>query len=188
MNKTRYEILINEIIENIDPELLKEAMANERKDKRTDSVLMIIRDAVNNSSLGIYNGCIYHFSGKIYEPVEGDDFGNMIYDVMRRIGVPLGDFSKIESFIKVCRRRVNTNKLSINNNIVVFKNCVYDIVEDKTYSFSKKYVQFSVVDYEYNSQAKGYIWRDFLNQVLPNRIYQLILQEYIGSLDRKSVV
>ena len=188
MNKTRYEILINEIIENIDPELLKEAMANERKDKRTDSVLMIIRDAVNNSSLGIYNGCIYHFSGKIYEPVEGDDFGNMIYDVMRRIGVPLGDFSKIESFIKVCRRRVNTNKLIINNNIVVFKNCVYDITEDKTYDFSKKYVQFSVVDYEYNSQAKGYIWRDFLNQVLPNRIYQLILQEYIGSLfiDRKT--
>ena len=188
MNKTRYEILINEIIENIDPELLKEAMANERKDKRTDSVLMIIRDAVNNSSLGIYNGCIYHFSGKIYEPVEGDDFGNMIYDVMRRIGVPLGDFSKIESFIKVCRRRVNTNKLIINNNIVVFKNCVYDITEDKTYDFSKKYIQFSVVDYEYNSQAKGYIWRDFLNQVLPNRIYQLILQEYIGSLfiDRKT--
>ena len=188
MDKARYEILISEIISKIDSELLKEAMSNERKDKRTDSVLMIIRDAINNSSLGIYNGGIYHFSGKIYEPVEGDDFGNMIYDVMRRIGVPLGDFSKIESFIRVCRRRVNTNKLIINNNIVVFRNCVYDIVNDKTHDFSSRFVQFSVVDYDYNGAAKGYVWRDFLNQVLPNRIYQLILQEYIGSLfiDRKT--
>src|SRR5574344_1708336 len=81
MNKARYEILISEIIDNIDSEMLNSAMSNERKDKRTDMVLMIIRDAINSSSLGIYNGVIYHFGGKIYEPIEGDDFGNMIYDV-----------------------------------------------------------------------------------------------------------
>lgn len=188
MNKARYEILISEIIDNIDSEMLNSAMSNERKDKRTDMVLMIIRDAINSSSLGIYNGVIYHFGGKIYEPIEGDDFGNMIYDVMRRIGVPMGDFSKIESFIRVCRRRVNTNKLEINNSIVVFRNCVYDIVKDKTFAFSKEFVQFNVVDYDYSKDAKSYIWRDFLNKVLPNRVYQLILQEYIGSLfiDRKT--
>lgn len=182
MERERYNILLDEIVNGINKESLDEALSNDRKDKRTDNVLMLIRDSIDNSSLGVYNGMIYHFSGKIYEVVEADDFGNMVYDVMRKIGVPLGDFSKIESFIRVCRRRVNTNKLVLNNDVFVFSNCAYDLNKGEMLYFSNKYVQFNMVEYEYSSFARGYIWNDFLNKVMPNKVHQMILQEFIGSI------
>jgi len=187
MERGRYNRLIEEIEGCIDEEKLREALVVERKDRRMDMELMLLRDAVDRSSLGVYNGCIYHFGGKIYEIVEPDDFGNMIYDVMRKIGIPVGDFVKIESFIRVCRRRVNTNVLRVDNSVMVFRNCVLDLRKGEAMNFSRRYVQFSSVDYDYRGDAKCYQWKDFLFQVLPNVAYQMVLQEYIGSvfIDRR---
>lgn len=187
MEKGRYDSLVGHISGLIDSEALSDALSAERKDRRTDMVLALVRDALYRSEIGIYNGVMYHFSGRIYEPIEADDFGNLIYDVLRAIGVPFGDFSKIEGFIKVCRRRVMTKPLSVSKEVMVFRNCVLDIGRGEVHGFSRDYVQFSAADYDYDPGARGYVWQDFLNDVLPNRVYQMILQEYVGSLfiDRK---
>lgn len=187
MEKRRYDRLVEDIAGLMDGERLGEALSVERKDRRTDMVVMVLRDALYRSDIGMYNGVMYHFSGRIYEPIDSDDFGNLVYDVLMRVGLPFGDFSKIEGILRVCRRRVSTKPLSVSNDIMVFRNCVYDIGRGEVHGFSPDYVQFSAAGYDYDPAARGYKWQDFLNQVLPNRVYQLVLQEFIGSLfiDRK---
>ena len=45
-------------------------------------------------------------SGRIYEEMAWDDFGNLIYDLMRKCKMPNGDYSRVEGVLKVCKRVV----------------------------------------------------------------------------------
>lgn len=182
MESRKYRILVEEIADGVDKELLKEALSTERKDRRVDMELRMLRDSVGRSSLGVYRGEMFHFGGRKYDPVGVDDFGNVLYDVMIELGLPMGDFSKIESVIRVCRRMVNSKELRVNNSIVVFRNCVYDVRTGKKHRFSKEFVQMSEVDYDYRPGDRAFNWEVFLTQVIPNKIFRGVLQEFIGSV------
>ena len=150
--------------------------------KRVDGYVSLLRMAFGKCSIGTFNGEVYFFTGRIWELLGYDGFGNLIYDVMESLGVPQGDYGRIEGIVRVCRRVVSVRELHLSVDRVVFRNCVYNVRENRVEDFSPECVQFSQLDYDYDANAKGYIWDEFLRQVLPLEGYRNILQEYIGSL------
>lgn len=174
--------LIDELVQLIPESSLEDAKKYTKSQERVDAVQGLLRQAIKDSSLGILNGQIYYYGGVVYEVMEYEAFGDLIYEVFKKLKMPYGDYGRIESVIKVCRRKLSTKKLEIAKGIAVFKNCVLNTRTREVYKFSKKYVQTSQLDYEYDAEARGYLWQLFLDQVLPSKVYQQILQEYIGSL------
>lgn len=154
----------------------------ERKDRRVDMLTVMLRDAVGRSSLGMYNGSIHCFTGRIYEPLTFDEFGELVYALMRRLDVPLGDYCKVEGIIRVLRRQVGSRQLRVTPDVMVFRNCVYRISTGEVLPFSPEYMQLSCVDYDYDADARGTIWEQFLREVLPEGSYRAILQEFVGAL------
>ena len=173
----------------LDKDKLSEALSSERVNVRIDAVTMLLRDALTESSMGMYGGVLYYFGGKVYLPLSSDEFSNVIYDVMREVGLPVGDYGRVEMMVKVCRRAVSVKRLELSSDKMVFRNCVYDVQHNECCGFSRDCVQFYCADYDYDKTVKGFLWKHFLNQVLPNKVHQRILQEFVGSLfvDRRKV-
>jgi phage/plasmid-associated DNA primase len=59
--------------------------------------------------------------------------------------------------------------------------------EKQLTGFSNKYIQVTQNDFEYLPTAVSYKWLKFLDEVLPDRKIQDVLQEFLGSIfiDRK---
>lgn len=189
MERERYQRLVSEVVRGVDRKRLGTAMSIEKPVERMDAVTRLLRGSLLSSSVGMYNSQMYHYGGKIYEVIEYDDFGNLVYDVLRELELPEGDYSRVEGVIRVCRRVVTTKQLRVSGDVVVFRNGVYDVENNRLEEFSSKYVQFGMVDYDYDPKARGFLWQAFLDQVLPNKAYQRILQEFVGALyiDRRKV-
>lgn len=182
MDRERYEYLKSELLGLIDRDEFSEALQVSRKDARVDTIQNIMRSVVRRSSLGCYAGVTYHFGGMIYEPLSYDEFSNVLYDVMFELGMRNGDYGRIDNVVRTCRRIVRSKALRISKGVMVFRNGVYDIERGVMEGFSPRYVQFSYADYDYDPEASGYIWDVFLEEVLPNKVHRVILQEFLGSL------
>jgi P4 family phage/plasmid primase-like protien len=161
---------------------LDNALTLKRPSERVDAVLDIMRETFKKSTIGYFNGAPYFFGGRIYEPMTWDDFGNLIYDLMRQCQLPNGDYNRVDSVIRVCRRAISGKQLRPDNSIVVMKNCVFDVKTNKTHGFNKRYVQMTSVDFDYNPDEFAAVWHNFLDFVLPNQSVQKVLQEFLGSI------
>lgn len=182
MERSKYKKLVTELFSLMSGEKLSAALDEKKSAGRVDAVQDLIREAVKKSSIGKFNGNPYFFGGRIYEEMTWDDFGNLIYDLMKKCDLPNGDYSRVEGVIKVCKRVVSGKMLTPNNAIVVFNNCVFDMDNKVVHSFNKKWVQTTSVPYDYNPREHVFMWRDFLDQVLPDKKMQKVLQEFLGSI------
>lgn len=181
-NEQRYKVMVSELVSGLDSVRIESGLQSTRREERVDIVLSELRSSFRSSSFGVYNGVIYFFGGRIYESVGYDEFADLVYEVLRVIGLPDGDYSRIEQMIRVCRRVVSSKVLELSKGVMVFRNCVYDVERGKCCRFNRKYVQFSYADYDYREGGVGVMWDRFLDEVLPNKVYQKILQEFLGSL------
>lgn len=182
MERLKYKKLLTELFSLMNGEKLTAALEEKKSAARVDAVQDLMREAVKKSSIGKFNGNPYFFGGRIYEEMTWDDFGNLVYDLMKRCNLPNGDYSRVEGVIKVCRRVVSGKMLTPNSAIVVFNNCVFDMDNKVSHPFNKKWVQTSSVPYDYNPREHIIQWRDFLDQVLPDKKMQKVLQEFLGSI------
>lgn len=177
-----YEQVVQEIVSGIHKTDLKHALKLDKASDRVGTLQCLIRDSIGRSTLGVFNGRIYYFSGCIYEELPYECFGDMMYEVLLRCGISMGDIIRVESIIKVCSRKVATKRLQIDKTKVVFANCVVDTRTRQVYEFSPEHVQFVQLPYDYDAKARCVEWTRFLNRVLPSKVYQKVLQEFLGSL------
>lgn len=177
-----YNKLVDEVFELIDPNELLKALEPTKPSERVDGVQDIIRTAIIESSIGKYKGAPYFFNGKMYERMSYDEFGNLIYDLMKKSGLKAGDFARINGVTEVCRKVLAGKELSPDKSIMIFKNCVLDTKTRTTHKFDKKFIQMTSVDYAYNKDAIPLQWTQFLDSVLPDKKEQKILQESLGCL------
>ena len=182
MDREKYKGMIEELSRLVDGEELRCALAVHRQNERRGMLQHLVRGAFERSSMSVYNGGYKYFTGRYYEDVAWDEFGNVVYDLMRVLGVPAGDMLALEGFVRVCRRAVSVKHLRVNNSLVTFRNCVVDVSDGRVMGFSPDIVSFSQVDYDYDRSARGYRWKQFLDEVLPHGTYQDILQEFVGAL------
>lgn len=182
MDSGKYKKLLNEVFGLMRGEKLDIALKEPKTSSRVDAVQDLMRAAIISSSISKFNGAPYFFGGRIYEEMAWDDFGNLIYDLMRKCDMPNGDYSRIESILKVCKRVVSGKALNPDNAIVVFNNCVFDMNTRKSYKFDRKWVQTTCVPYDYNPNDHVFLWKQFIDEVLPDAGMQKVLQEFLGSI------
>lgn len=151
--------------------------------KRMGLVTMLLRKAFLDSSLGLFNGDIYFFAGMIYEQMSYDAFRDMVYELtMVRMDLPAEDIGVMKVFINTSVSAVRSKDLKVDNSVIVFRNGVLDVKTRKLNKFNKKYVQISMVDYDYLPGATTFLWYQFLNQVIPDENYQNVLQMFLGAV------
>ncbi len=188
MEQEKYRKLMNEIFSAMDEGKLSEAREYRKSAERVDAVQDLLRTAIINSSIGYFNGVPHYFAGRCYEPFSWDDLGNLVYDIMRRCELPNGDYSRVESVFRVCKRAVAGKELHPDNSIVVMRNCVYNIETRTQHDFDRRFVQMTAVDFDFNPDEYPLKWQQFLDVVLPDIEVQKVLQEFIGSIfiDRRT--
>ena len=182
MERENYDRLIDEVFSLINKDELSEAIKSKRSSIRVDGVQDLIRTAIIESSISRHKGLLYFFNGKIYEPLSYDEFSNLIYDLMKRCGLPLGDYSRFHSVIELCLRATSNKQLKIEQELVVFNDCVLDTRRMIKHKFDKSLVQLSSVGYKYDDMAIAPQWNIFLEVILPNRKDRTLLQEALGCL------
>lgn len=187
MERTLYERMCVELRGLLSDERLRISLMQVNASERLGELQDVLRGGIVRGTWSMYNGVMYWYNGRCYIQISYDDFTNMVYDVMRGVGCASRDMLKLESVVRVLRKAVAGKELVVDNSVMVFKNCVYDIDKDEVCDFSSKYVSFSAVDYDYAWRAPCLRWQSFLDEVLPHKEYQSILQEFIGALfvDRK---
>lgn len=160
-------------------EKLDAALQESKSAARVDAVQDLMRAAIIRSSICKFNGTPYYFSGRIYEEMAWDDFGNLIYDLMRKCKMPNGDYSRVEGVLKVCKRVVAGKALKPDNAIVVFNNCVFDMSARRAHPFNSRWVQTTCVPYDYKPEEHVFLWRMFLDEVLPDKNMQKFCRSFL---------
>ena len=175
--------LIDECKSQIAKKRLDSALKETESNRRIDAVTSLLRDAIPKTSLGMYNGRIYFYTGKIYEELTEPQFGDFVYDLLIALGMKFGDFRRLEPIIKILKRKVQSKLLKTDKNFLVFRNCILNVSTMRTIPHTKGVVQFAMIDFDYD---KDYdycpIWSQFLDTVLPSKVNQLILQQFLGAM------
>lgn len=179
MESGKYRKLLNEVFGLMKGEKLDAALQESKSAARVDAVQDLMRAAIIRSSICKFNGTPYYFSGRIYEEMAWDDFGNLIYDLMRKCKMPNGDYSRVEGVLKVCKRVVAGKALKPDNAIVVFNNCVFDMSARRAHSFNRRWVQTTCVPYDYKPEEHVFLWRMFLDEVLPDKNMQKFCRNFL---------
>lgn len=182
MESAKYKKLVSEIRSLMPTERIGAILEMRLPSERIDALMDLLRKAVLRSTLHYYNGSPYFFTGRIYEPMEWDDFGNMVYDVLRKCGLPDGNYSRLEYVIRVCRRAIRGKELTPDPAIVVFRNCVFDMDSCLSHDFDSRYVAVTEVDYDFEPEAYPTQWQFFLDRVLPDERLQSILAQFLGAV------
>ena len=182
MDKLKYDGLIDEVFGLIDKKRLSEVIKSKRSAIRVDGVQDLIRTAIMESSVSKYKGFPYFFGGRIYEKMTYDDFSNLVYDLMKKSGLPLGDYARVKSVTDLCLKAISNKELVVDRELMVFDNGVLDTRTKELHKFGKEYVQTSCVGYSYDKMAIAPQWSVFLDTLLPDRRDRRILQEALGCL------
>lgn len=148
---------------------------------RVGEIAEVLRKAVQKSSLALFRGEIYAFDGRIYQKMEKAAYNASIAAVMREIGVSNGDITAKQSQMReTAFYGVVTKKLDVWKNVICFNNCVLDVYTGKVSKFSKENHVLYQLDYDYNPDAKCPLWIKFINQMLPNKKVQMVVQEILA--------
>lgn len=179
------KLLTNELwgLMKADAGKLDELRALKRRDDRQGYVKLWLRSVIKASSIGVFNNIFHTFGDTVYIPVTYDDVKNAVTDILAyKIKLPYSDIAYTQSICDECFSVIRSKPLVLNSNIMVFRNGVLD-VEKNTFSkkFGRQFVQLWGVDYDYNPEARTFLWYQFLNQVLPDKRLQDVLQMFLGA-------
>lgn len=189
MDKVQYVKLLDELHGQLLRHEVGGCLLESSGVRRRGRLSDVFRKAYVGSSLGSYGGVFWWYGGRCYVEVSGDDLSNSVYDLLKRVGVPGEDLLHVDDLLRVVRRAVSVKELVVDHGKVAFRNCVLDLESGKVCSFCPDVVVFSEMDYDYDERAECWRWRQFLDEVLPQKEHQRILQEFLGMvlIDRKKV-
>lgn len=168
--------------------LLDAALCQKLQGDRVGNIAEVLRMAVEKSSLSLYRGDIYAFDGTIYRKIEKTAYNAVIAAVMRNVGVSNGDITSKQSQMRqTAYYGVVTKELNVQKNVICYKNCVLDVYTGKASRFNKKHCVLYQLDYDYLPDADCKLWRKFINQMLPDKKVQMVIQEILSLpfIDRK---
>lgn len=159
-------------------------------DRRGYAKRLLVK-CIDRSSLGIFNGSIYFFAGKLYESISRAALRKVVFDVIEsRMMLSNSDLCRLSDIYYDCENAVYARTLHVSNSVMVFRNGVLDVETGKFHRrFDRRFVQMWAVDYDYNPKAVTFLWRQFIDQVLPEKELQEVLQMFLGAtfIDRRKV-
>jgi len=172
---------VDEVYHNLDLGQLKEATESEKVSTYMDSVIRVMRNTIRKSNVCKFNNKIHIFNGCFYEPISFPQFQFGLEEVMKDNNVNASYWKRI---VDSCASELEGKEISsASNHVICFTNGVVDLEEyDNIHvaPFSPKFHVFYQLPYEFNNEAKHRLWSRFLNQVLPDKELQYVLQEFLG--------
>jgi P4 family phage/plasmid primase-like protien len=150
---------------------------------RRGRVKRMLCNAIDKSSVGEFNGAIYYFGGKVYVSVSRKAFERILYDIMaQKMQLRDCDLNHLSDIYYDCLNHVYSKQLQTRNDVMIFRNGVLDLECGVFHrKFDKRLVQMWSVDYDYNPKANTFLWYQFINQVLPDKNLQDVLQMFLGA-------
>lgn len=191
VRKRLRDALVYHIHGHIDHYKMNLAKDIRSKSERNDAIAHVLRNAVIASPVIMFSGQphVYMTEDGVYESIDWNDIGDALYDVMRKCRVKDGDYGRIDNITRLAVRSITNREFVMTNHAVVMGNGVFDTMDMKLHGFDPGYLLNSRLPYEYDPKAECNGWRRFLNEVLPDKEYQRLLQEFLAAcfLDRRHV-
>lgn len=160
---------------------MKQVLGIRRDAERIGMLTDMVKDAVAGAPIGMFNGEVYAWTGRIYEKVSQEELSSMVYEVLMSCNASYADMTKTSVFVKVAFDFLSRKQLTPQKSIMVFNNGVYDIERGTLEDFGPRYVQMWQVGYDYNKDDVAVMWQKFLSQVLPDLKSRSFLQEFLGA-------
>ena len=132
-----YRTAISELSKLVNRDRLREITAEGGAVKGVKMRLIDeLRTAVEKSSLSVFNGYIYIFTGNIYERISRPDFENLTYELWKQLGLPMTMWDKRSGgVVDIMSGMVFSKHIYPDNSKIVFENGMYDFDAHK---FSRK--------------------------------------------------
>jgi putative DNA primase/helicase len=172
-----------EIRGGVNDDLLRIALNITRTNDYLDGVIRVMRDSVRKSHVCKFNDRLHLYNGAFYEPITYDQFRYALEEVMRDKGIGAAFWARI---VNSCVSETTGKEItSVPNNLVCFSNGIvnFDKIDDQDFAimpFSPKHSVFYQLTYPFDAKADHPIWDRFLDEVLPPKELQMILQEFLG--------
>ena len=179
--------MVKELVSKVDLKAVAAGFATRSPWMYADYLADVLRDAILASSMHGYNGEIYGFDGVKYSPIDTHSFSNITYTALKQIGLPDGNLRKKWYIDNILKSAALEKTLEPDPGVVTFTNTVFDMDGCVTHKFSPKWISVTQMDYDYDPDADCTLWLRFLDEVLPDKCMQKILQEFLGCvfIDRK---
>lgn len=172
--------IVKELVSRVDVKGTLMEVQNRAPYMKADYILDVLREAILESSMHGYCGDVYCFDGVLYSALDDYSFRNITYDALKQVGLPDGNMRKKYYMDAILKAAAMEKELEPDPGIVTFTNCVLDMDGKVTHRFNPKWVSVTRMDYAYDADADCYGWRRFLDEVLPDKGMQRILQEFLG--------
>lgn len=179
--------LVKELLSKIDKDELLKDKNSRAPYLMADCLGRYVREACKCSTLHSYGNQLYGFDGEKYSAIDYTTFSNIIYEVLMELGLPDGNLKRVWYITKICHQAAMCNRLEPDAGVVTFTNCVFDMDGRVACRFTPKWVSVTKMPYDYDANAHCTRWRMFLDEVLPDKQMQSILQEFLGCcfIDRR---
>jgi P4 family phage/plasmid primase-like protien len=180
--KYKHQCLIAAIVDKDNKKRFTDIAAISSQSERIGKFNTLMRERLRACNVGVYNGRPHYYTGKIYEDMTWEDFGGFVQDIMEEVCMPAQDSLKFLMIIKWCKATIMAKELRVDNSIVVFKNGVFSFKDLTLHEHSPEFVQVTAFDYKYDDRNYPVMWQRFLDEVLPNKKSQKVLQEFLGAV------
>ncbi len=162
------------------------AMGSKNPSDRLNHLSAYMKNILEDSSLCVMGRTFYYFDGCSYLEIGRDELNTLLYNFMCDTGVMPSDVVRV---LPHCFFKIQDKPFRPQANLIAFENCILNVDNMRTFSFSDKLHVNYKVNYSYDPQAECPMWEKFLNRVLPDKTKQAVLQEFIGMiyLDRTRV-
>lgn len=133
------------------------------------------------------DGSVYVFNSKWYEKIEDSGF---IEELVRRVLIKLGvqPVYQLEGAKQIAKPLLNRLRLTAecafkpDRRYIVFQNGVFDVQKGVLKEFSMRYCTDIVLDFDYNERASCLLWDIKLKEIIPNKDFRDVFQQFCGSL------
>lgn len=149
----------------------------EHKSSQVNAILKLADEWVEhntNYKFCVDNETFYEYKNGYYSPMHDKSFERMLYESEEFLYLTSAKIKELMHRISVLTL-MEYDKFNAEE-ILNFKNGIYDIKKDKFYAHSSKYLSTIRIPYLYDHDATCPLWISFLNECLQNN------QEYIGLL------
>ena len=185
-----FEKLIGAVSVTLRSVLVRDELVHACQQGRYDDRVFYYEDIVRRayaSCFRVYDGCLYWFSGRIWEELSDVLLYNGMRDAI--VGIASEFYPSIRSDIGRCLGRI-LSKLSpsccvvldVRNSVVGFRNCVVDFTDvysPVVHDFCDRLPVLWLLDYDYDVDAVCPVWESFLSQML-SRSQRLLLHKFLG--------
>lgn len=173
---------------------LGKILENKHATSRAADMAFLLHDMFLRSPFYYYGGDLVFFNGRHYEFSRVERLTSVMFDILREAQVPNTDLMvRGGKIMDIALRALDKKDFKLENTKIGFANGVYDVEKDHFSDFSHEHHILSCVGYSYDPDktrsVDGFLWNKFLDEVLPDKKTQRLLQEFLGMLfvDRKKV-